>query len=253
MEFIKYIKKWMIGMILPVMILGTLPLAAQETQEAEDEQGGLETSAGADIVSKYVWRGVDQGAGASIQPSLGLAYKGLSLSAWGSVSIANPLPYELDFSLGYSVKGFSIGITDYYWNGLEGSFYDFHKDNHLFEGNLSFNFGEKFPLTLSWNTFFAGNMDLDSLGTRKYSTFIEAAYDFSLGGLDFTAAIGVAPWDSPAWLAPVNGKKDFQISAISLTATKTLEITSTFSVPVFVQLIASPATDVAHLVIGFSF
>ncbi|MDR3245070.1 MAG: hypothetical protein LBT50_01395, partial [Prevotellaceae bacterium] len=79
------------------MVLSSFPLAAQD---AQDEQDGVETSAGADIVSKYVWRGVDQGAGASIQPSLGLAYKGLSLSAWGSVSIANPEPYELDFSLG---------------------------------------------------------------------------------------------------------------------------------------------------------
>lgn len=44
-------------------------------------QDKVEVSLGADIVSKYVWRGFDQGSGASIQPTLGLAYKGLSLSA----------------------------------------------------------------------------------------------------------------------------------------------------------------------------
>jgi uncharacterized protein (TIGR02001 family) len=235
----------MIGMVsLSIVVLSTAPATGQDA---------LETSAGADIVSKYVWRGVNQGAGASFQPALGLSYKGLSVGAWGSVSFANPDPYELDFSVGYSIGGFSLGITDYYWNGTEGSFFDYHVDNHLFEGNLAFSFGEKFPLTLSWNTFFAGNMDKDEDGEQLFSTYIEAAYDFSLGGLDFTASIGAAPWDSFAWLAPANGKSGFQISAISLTGSKKLEITSTFSVPLFVQCILSPATDAAHLVVGFSF
>ncbi|MDR0726084.1 MAG: hypothetical protein LBF59_08785 [Prevotellaceae bacterium] len=244
MRNIKYIKKWVIGiMSLSITIMSTAPVIGQDA---------VETSAGVDLVSKYVWRGVSQGVGASIQPSLGLSYKGFSLGAWGSVS-SNPVPYELDFSVGYSVGIFSIGITDYYWNGSEGSFFDYHVDNHLFEGNLAFSFGEKFPLTLSWNTFFAGNMDKDEDGKRLYSTYIEAAYDFSLGGLDFTASIGAAPWDSYAWLVPANGKSGFQISSISLTGSKKIEITPTFSVPLFVQCIFSPATDASHLVVGFSF
>jgi hypothetical protein len=165
----------------------------------------------------------------------------------------NPEPYELDFSIGYSVGGFSVGITDYYWNGTEGSFFDYYAENHLFEGNLAYTFGEKFPLTLSWNTFFAGKMDCNEDGKRQFSTYVEAAYDFSLGGMDFTASAGVAPWDSLVWLEPANGKTGFQVSSISLRASKKLEITSTFSIPLFVQCIFSPATDASHLVAGFSF
>jgi hypothetical protein len=240
MKSINYIKSLVIALSIAVI---SIPAMGQDK---------VETSAGVDLVSKYVWRGVSQGVGASIQPALGLSYKGFSLGAWGSVS-SNPVPYELDFSAGYSVGGFSIGITDYYWNGAEGSFFDYHADNHLFEGNLAFTFSEKFPLTLSWNTFFAGRMDQDESGKQQYSTYIEAAYDFSLGGLDFTASIGAAPWDSYAWLVPVNGKKGFQISSISLLGSKTIEITPTFSIPLFVQCIFSPATDASHLVVGFSF
>jgi hypothetical protein len=235
-----YIKTWMIGIII---IISTSPAVGQEA---------VKTSAGADIVSKYVWRGVNQGTGVSLQPALGIAYKGFSLGAWGSVS-SNPVPYELDFSFGYSIRGFSAGITDYYWNGSEGSFFDYHADNHLFEGNLAYTFGEKFPLTLSWNTFFAGTMDKDEKGKQQFSTYIEAAYDFSLGGLDFTASVGAAPWDSYAWLVPANGKAGFQVSSVSLRGTKALEITPTFSIPLFVQCIFSPATDASHLVLGFSF
>ncbi|MDR2286317.1 MAG: hypothetical protein LBE04_02405 [Prevotellaceae bacterium] len=239
MKSINYIK----SLVIALSIVVISPATGQDK---------VETSAGVDFVSKYVWRGVSQGVGTSIQPALGLSYKGLSLGAWGSVSF-NPVPYELDFSLGYSVGGFSIGITDYYWNGSEGSFFDYHADNHLFEGNLAFTFGEKFPLTLSWNTFFAGRMDQDEDGKQQYSTYIEASYDFSLGGLDFTASIGAAPWDSYAWLPSVNGKTGFQISSISLSGSRTIEITPTFSLPLFVQCIFSPATDASHLVVGFSF
>ncbi|MFR5870839.1 MAG: TorF family putative porin [Alistipes sp.] len=51
-------------------------------------QSGVVVNVGADLVSGYVWRGVYQiGSGASVQPSLGLAYKGFSIGAWGSTSL----------------------------------------------------------------------------------------------------------------------------------------------------------------------
>nr|MCR4569873.1 hypothetical protein [Bacteroidales bacterium] len=53
-------------------LAGITPAAAQDKVEA---------SLGADLVSRYVWRGQDLG-GVSVQPSLGLSYKGISLSAW---------------------------------------------------------------------------------------------------------------------------------------------------------------------------
>ena len=44
---------------------------------AQDE---LETTVAADVVSQYIWRGQDLGH-VSLQPTLGIGYKGLSLSA----------------------------------------------------------------------------------------------------------------------------------------------------------------------------
>ena len=37
----------------------------------------------ADFVSSYIWRGIENG-NASVQPSLGLNWKGLTVYAWGS-------------------------------------------------------------------------------------------------------------------------------------------------------------------------
>ena len=55
---------------------------AQETEK-------VETTIATDVVSQYIWRGLDCGS-VSVQPTLGIGYKGLSLSAWGSVGLSDP-------------------------------------------------------------------------------------------------------------------------------------------------------------------
>ena len=215
-------------------------------------QSGVVVNVGADLVSGFVWRGVYQiGSGASVQPSLGLAYKGFSIGAWGSTSLREGFK-ELDLSAGYSVGGFSVGVTDYWWAGQGAPFYSDYLNTHLFEGTLGYHFGKKFPLHVSWSTMFAGNLDKVD-GERKFSTDIELGYDFRIKGVDLTCAVGVAPWDAPAWLTPRWGDKGFQVSNISLKASKTIRITDSYSLPVFVQAVASPATDDASLVFGISF
>ena len=77
---------------------------------AQDE---VETTVETDVVSQYVWRGLDLGQ-ASLQPTLGISYKGLSLSAWGSVGLTNANDHrEIDLTLGYTISGLNISITDY--------------------------------------------------------------------------------------------------------------------------------------------
>ena len=217
-------------------------------------QPQTEISIGGDLVSTYVWRGVYQ-SGFSLQPEIGLSVGGFTVGVWGSTDLDNFK--EVDLSVGYSVWGFSVGVTDYWWGGQrlgDGRFAPYFKygDTHYFEGTLAYEFGEKFPLGISWSTMFAGNLDKVD-GERKFSTYIELGYDFRIKGVDLTCAVGVAPWDAPAWLTPRWGDKGFQVSNISLKASKTIRITDSYSLPVFVQAVASPATDDASLVFGISF
>ena len=51
-------------------------------------QDKVEVDLGADIVNQFIWRGMDSGH-ASIQPFMGVNWKGLSVSAWGSVGITD--------------------------------------------------------------------------------------------------------------------------------------------------------------------
>ena len=61
-----------------------LLVAATAVPAVSFAQDKVEAEAGADLVSGYIWRGQDLG-NVSVQPSLSVAYKGFSLSAWGSV------------------------------------------------------------------------------------------------------------------------------------------------------------------------
>jgi hypothetical protein len=235
---------------IATMILSLSPLTTVCAQEK------VEFAVGADLVSSYVWRGVYQ-SGASLQPSVGLEYCGLLIGAWGSTTLDATGFKELDFSIGYSVAGLTLGVTDYFWMGEGAPFFCGFKNNHLLEATLGYDFGEKtdFPLWLSWSTFLAGELDVAD-GKRKYSTYIEAGYAFSIGSIDMTASVGVAPWDSPAWLvAPGDTpfKSGFQVSSVALGAAKSVKISDEYSIGVFASLIASPARDGAHLVVGVSF
>jgi hypothetical protein len=220
------------------------------------EKSKPELSVGADLVSGYVWRGVYQ-SGASLQPGIGLDYCGFSIGAWGSTTFDAGGFKELDLAVGYSVAGFSVGVTDYFWAGESTMFFTDYLDSHLFEASLGYDFSELgFPLWLSWNTFLGGNLDRVD-GKRKYSTYIEAGYGFAIGSVDMTASVGVAPWSSPAWLVAPNEtgtfKRGFQVSAITLGASKSIEVTDDYSIAVFANLVASPARDNAHFVVGISF
>ena len=110
-------------------------------------QDTVETTVAADFVNQYIWRGQDLG-NTAVQPTLGVAYKGLSLTAWGSVGVTEASDTkEFDLTLAYTAGGFNIGITDYWFNknGLDpdGRYfkYDAHGTNHVFEANIGYDFG----------------------------------------------------------------------------------------------------------------
>ena len=222
----------------------TLLLTGAATGKAQDK---VETSVSADIVSHYIWRGQELG-GVSVQPGLGVSFKGLSLSAWGSVGLSNPIDVrELDLTLAYTIGGFNIGITDYWFNAGEDSlaryfYYRRNATNHVFEANIGYDFGFA---SLQWYTNFAGNDGFNPAGKRAFSSYLEAAVPFTLGGMDWSAAVGVVPYATDLY-----GAEKFSVVNLSLTASVDIRITDSFSVPVFAQLAFNPCSNAAYLVFG---
>ena len=203
-------------------------------------------TAKADFVSDYIWRGAYQNSGFSVQPTLGLSYGNLSLSAWGSQRLTKTDgAQEFDINLSYTISGLGITVTDYWWNGITMPYGDYKHDHH-FEGTLAYNFGENFPLTLSWSTMFAGGDD-NKDGDRAYSTYINASYNIACPAeITLTPSVGFTPW---------KGMYDADGAAftdIALKASKNINITDNFSLPLFVQAIVSPSFDKTYLIAGLS-
>lgn len=221
-------------------------LVAGATAHAED---GVETTVAADVVSQYIWRGLDAGSTA-IQPTLGVGYKGLSLTAWGSYGVTDPDDTkEFDLTLGYSVGGFNIGITDYWFSvggDPEGRYfkYDAHATNHIFEATVGYDFG---LASLQWYTNFAGNDGLNKDGKRAYSSYVEANVPFKLATVDWTATAGAVPFATDFY-----GTTGFAVTNLALKATKDIKVTDSFSIPIFGQVVANPCSQKAYLVFGFT-
>ena len=229
------------------IVLLAMGMVLSGTALAQDE---LETTVKSDVVSSYIWRGQELG-NVALQPTLAVGYRGLSLTAWGSVGLANTADTkEFDLTLGYTIGGLNIGITDYWFNqmaggDLEGRYfkYDAHATNHVFEANIGYDFGFA---SLLWYTNFAGN-DYKEDGTRAYSSYMEIVVPFKLSAVDWTATVGAVPSSSVQYAT--NG---FAVTNVALKATKDIRITDTFSIPLFAQIAANPCSQKAYLVLGFT-
>jgi len=213
-------------------------------------QDTVETTVAADFVNQYIWRGQDLG-NTAIQPTLGVAYKGLSLTAWGSVGVTEASDTkEFDLTLAYTAGGFNIGITDYWFNqnGLDpdGRYfkYDAHGTNHVFEANIGYDFGFA---SLQAYTNFAGNDGFNKDGKRAYSTYVELAAPFKLATVDWTASLGVVPFYTSFY-----GTEGFAVTNLALKATKDITITDKFSLPIFAGVVGNPCSQKAYLVFGFT-
>ena len=227
------------------ILMIVMGLFAGMTTHAQDT---VETTVSGDIVSSYIWRGLDCGS-AAVQPTLGIGYKGLSLTAWGSYGLTDPDDTkEFDLTLAYSAGGFNIGITDYWFSaGLDPEAryfkYDAHGTNHVFEANVGYDFGFA---SLKWFTNFAGN-DGRYNGKRAYSSYFEVNVPFQLASVDWSFTAGAVPFATDFY-----GTTGFAVTNLALTVSKDIKVTDSFSIPVFAQVVANPCSQMAYFVFGFT-
>lgn len=216
------------------------------TANAQDK---VEGNISADVVSRYVWRGTSL-SDAAIQPTAGLSYKGISLSAWGSFGFANLNDTkEFDLTLAYAKDGFNVGITDYYFSnrGAENKYFEYRAHNtvHVWEANVGYDFG---PVALQWYTNIGGADGTNKSGDRAYSSYFTVSAPFKLATCDWNATIGAVPY-ATSFYADANG---FAITNVSLRATKEIKLCKKISIPVFMEGIANPSTKKCFFVAGFT-
>jgi hypothetical protein len=227
---------------------------------------------GADLVSRYIWRGKDYGNSPAIQPNVAFSVAGFKIGAWGSFGF---VPYsqkindsttidmgnyaEFDPFVSFTFKGFTLSFTDYFVpNGLtpnKSNYFNYKNSTtgHTFEVALAWAGPEKFPLQLYVGTLVYGadkGKDAEGnpgLGTdNNYSTYIEAAYPFTVKGIGVKPFVGGIPFGS-SWYGPTGG-----IVNTGITVSKTIQITKEFGLPAFTSVIANPQTQSIFFVFGIS-
>lgn len=206
-------------------------------------------SLGADIVSRYVWRGTDFGESASIQPTLAVSGGGLEIGTWASYSVSadGASANEHDIWIGYSLDlgsggSLTIGVTDYYFPAPDGGDFDnFDGDgegSHWIEPYASYSAGGSFPISI-----FAGIM---AHNDPDNSLYVEVGIPFDVGGTE----VGLS-------VASAVGKSDFyavestSIVGLGVSASKDLTLVEGgFSLPVSVSYILNPTASRSFLVFG---
>ena len=181
-----------------------------------------ESNIGADIVSRYVWRGTDYGNAAAIQPNIEINLASFTLGAWGSWSLS-PGPYdatgnECDVYLSSNFGPVSISLTDYFFPQYNGSDSLFNLDKHTFELSGSID-------TQSTSSLIALNI----LGDDANSVY----YEFSYKALTIGVGNG---------LYTQNGK--FMPISIGLNAQRD---------NLSVEYLVNPDSETSFLVFGINF
>ena len=160
---------------------------------------------------------------------------------------------ELDFTRAYAGSFLSLAVTDYWFSGKtefgdEIKYFDYKKgkSSHILEATVGLDFG---AFTFAWNTIFAGDdykITDEGKDKRAYSSYFELGVPFTLGGLDWAAAVGGTPAEGMY-------ADKFAITNISLGATKEIKISDSYSLPISASVIANPHTKDMFFVAGISF
>ena len=150
-----------------------------------------EVTIGADVVSRYVWRGTDYGNAAAVQPGIETAVGPVTLGAWGSWSIspgpADASGNECDLYASTTVGPVGLTLTDYFFPAYAGTDSLLNIDIHVFELSAGADVG---PVSL----LAAANVS----GDDDNSTYLELTYGaFSLG-------LGNGAYSTDGEFAPVS-------------------------------------------------
>jgi hypothetical protein len=186
---------------------------------------------GADMVSRYVWRGTDFGNSASIQPTLSFAHNGFEIGAWGSYALtaAGAGANENDLYASYSSGPISFTFTDYYFPEAFDFFNYSDKDGfHILELSGGLTAG-KFNIMAAVNV--SGDPD-----NSVYAEVAYTAYEFDDISVGLVAGLG-----NNVYITDTGG--DFNFVNLGLTASKG---------PIFTSFILNPEAETNFLVFGYS-
>lgn len=229
--------------LIVVFMIITFSTQAQDSTK-------VEVSAGADFVSRYVWRGMDFGNAPAIQPTVEAKYKKLTIGAWGSQSISsNTGGLETDIYLVYNFDfGLSLGISDYYFPVEKlmilkdlpdtsqliieprraGNYFDF-ENSHFPEANVNYEIG-RFRFSANYMFYNAADDLYGEIGYKHKNFEV-----FAGAGNEMYTTDG-----------------NFNFCNVGITAGKNIKISQHYKMPLSGSFIINPGLEQVHMVLCIS-
>ncbi len=248
------------------------------TDEDEEVEKPFPLTIGADLVSRYVWRGQTYNTSPSIQPfmeySVGNDKVTLTLGTWSSWAFANnddkSTPdvneggaNEIDLYASLSAGIFTLAYTDFFYpteptiNSGSDNFWQWRNKNDFAEisghtHELSVSLGsDDFPLSGFFSANVGGGGDLivkDGEMKQGFATYMELDYAIRDG---INVFIGAASDRGSGW--HLQEDRRFNVVNVGLTASKEIEL-GKVNIPLSASLIVNPDARNVFFVaaIGFS-
>ena len=212
-----------------------------------NDSSKIDFTFGADISSRYLWRGMELSKSPCIQPSASFSIGNFSISSWSSYTFNNEALQEFDLNISYSIKNTTICINDYFLPNetiANNKYFNYaaNKTSHAIEASVKYS-SEKTPISLTLGTFIFGadknygfELDKDSLDQNYYSSYAELEYSFIIKNNKINAFCGFTPW------AGIYGNT-LGIVNIGISMSKEIEITDRFSLPIKGMIMANPQSQ----------
>lgn len=219
---------------------------------------------GADIVSRYIWRGINLGGPSShVQPHIeySAGNTGLALGFWGSQGIGTGSPgAEADIYISYSpFDFFTLTVNDYFFPSeipfSRDSYFNYKKGEtgHTIELMARFNGTPGFPFSLLFAMNVYGADGVDEKGENYNAKYLEIGYSTSLQNTGIEAFAGMA-LDNPkidqgaeGWYGNSSG-----IINLGVTLSRKIQFSEKITIPAFSSIILNPEAGNIFMVIGLS-
>jgi hypothetical protein len=229
-------------------------------------------SIGADVVSRYVWRGLNLGGSSPhVQPYMEYAFgeSGLAVGAWGSYSLGPKgsgtyaTGIEADLYVSYSpVDWLGFTVTDYFFpkdEAFESNDYfnyDADETGHTIEAMVTIGGFESFPVYATFAVNIFGVVGTNAMGEKYNAKYLELGYSSSIKEYDFSAFAGLAlddpKFEDEAEGGGFYGNKSTGLINLGISLGKEYTIADK-AIPVSSSLIFNPEAGNIFLVFGISF
>ncbi len=239
----------------------TLPSSLLYSQDNEESSSNW--SIGTDVVSRYVWRGLNLGGSSPhIQPYIEFSFgsTGLAIGAWGSYSLGLNAGAEADLYISYSPTDWlNLTVTDFFFpvdQSFERSdYFNYKKDetSHTIEAMVTVGGFESFPVYATFAMNLYGADGKDERGENYMAKYLEVGYSGSTSDFEYSLFAGFALDDPKTDLGGIGwyGEKAGLIN-LGIGLSKEFKFAGK-SLPVSSSLIFNPEAGNIYLVFGISF